>query len=237
MQYITHVTLDKVSLVPSCLRQGCGSALCSSGDRQSWCHWPAAMPVLLSPAEPDLCPSMAWIGLFWGNKPVLPSATAPVWTPAVTTRNREQAWFLPALRCSPPKEHSPSHVVNEWNSSHPSQQHNPPGITSTRNKKRLSAIFYLALFWHHFFFWVFSKGKLESFPALLSEGAEIMFHVIQVVMTKFGKHFLWGTQRKEKCTIPSSFVLSAYSLLPKGRALVTCFRRKETRFILGAAEG
>lgn len=27
------------------------------------------------------------------------------------------------------------------------------------------------------------------------------------------------------------------SLLPKGRALVTCFKRNETRFILGATEG
>lgn len=28
-----------------------------------------------------------------------------------------------------------------------------------------------------------------------------------------------------------------HSLLPKGSALVTCFRRKEARFILGATEG
>lgn len=113
-----------------------------------------------SPAQPHFCPGRAWIGLFWGNIPVLPSATAPVWTPTDTTRNREQASFLPALRGISFKEHSASHVENKGNSSHQSQQDNPLGIISTHNKKRVSAMFYPALFSHHFFFWVFSKGKL-----------------------------------------------------------------------------
>lgn len=164
MQHMTHITLDNVSLVPSCLPWVCPLLLWGAAELMPLACSHAWAPHA-SPAQPDFCPGMARIGLFQGNKPVLPCAMAPVWTLTGTSRNREQAPFLPALRCSPLKEHSASLGANEGNSSHPSQQDNPPGMTSFTARKGI--LLYVTLLYFETIF---------SFGFSLKENCRVSLH-------------------------------------------------------------
>lgn len=71
---------------------------CSSGEGQIWCHWPAATPVLLTPALHSHTSALAWLGLacsegIFQSSPVPRLLSAPRQSP-LGTGNRHPSSLL-----------------------------------------------------------------------------------------------------------------------------------------------